>query len=202
MSAGSRARNISLSASHAVSPGVNRQPLTLFSMISGLAADIGCEGRQAAGHGLQQGVGHPFVKRRQDENVHGVQQFGYAAGIPAKQTLLKRPPPPSCDIDGAHLPLVPRAPEQNSKSMSTNTRRRLSSVLFRWRFSRVPELLNAMDVFVLPSLNEGMSNTLLEAMSCGLPALATDVGGNPRSSKTTSTAAYLHPETRHGLRTS
>jgi sugar transferase (PEP-CTERM/EpsH1 system associated) len=44
---------------------------------------------------------------------------------------------------------------------------------------RVPELLNAMDVFVLPSLGEGMSNTLLEAMACGLPALATNVGGNP-----------------------
>jgi len=45
--------------------------------------------------------------------------------------------------------------------------------------NRVPELLNAMDVFVLPSLNEGMSNTLLEAMACGLPVLATNVGGNP-----------------------
>lgn len=44
---------------------------------------------------------------------------------------------------------------------------------------RVPEMLNAMDVFVLPSLGEGMSNTLLEAMACGLPALATNVGGNP-----------------------
>jgi sugar transferase (PEP-CTERM/EpsH1 system associated) len=45
--------------------------------------------------------------------------------------------------------------------------------------SRVPEMLNAMDAFVLPSLKEGMSNTLLEAMACGLPVLATNVGGNP-----------------------
>ena len=52
-------------------------------------------------------------------------------------------------------------------------------VCFLGDSSRVPELLNAMDVFVLPSLNEGMSNTLLEAMACGLPALATNVGGNP-----------------------
>jgi sugar transferase (PEP-CTERM/EpsH1 system associated) len=44
---------------------------------------------------------------------------------------------------------------------------------------RVPELLNGMDVFVLTSLKEGMSNTLLEAMATGLPLVATQVGGNP-----------------------
>jgi len=42
----------------------------------------------------------------------------------------------------------------------------------------VPELLRAMDVFVLPSLAEGISNTILEAMASGLPIVATDVGGN------------------------
>jgi sugar transferase (PEP-CTERM/EpsH1 system associated) len=42
----------------------------------------------------------------------------------------------------------------------------------------VAHLLRGMDGFVLPSLGEGISNTILEAMASGLPVIATDVGGN------------------------
>jgi sugar transferase (PEP-CTERM/EpsH1 system associated) len=41
----------------------------------------------------------------------------------------------------------------------------------------VERVLPAFDVFVLPSLSEGMSNTIQEAMGTGLPVVATDVGG-------------------------
>ena len=42
----------------------------------------------------------------------------------------------------------------------------------------VPTVLRTFDVFVLPSLAEGVSNTILEAMATGVPILATAVGGN------------------------
>ncbi|MEK8053334.1 TIGR03088 family PEP-CTERM/XrtA system glycosyltransferase [Ideonella sp. DXS22W] len=42
----------------------------------------------------------------------------------------------------------------------------------------VPDVMRALDCFVLPSLAEGISNTILEAMACRLPVVATAVGGN------------------------
>lgn len=47
--------------------------------------------------------------------------------------------------------------------------------------SDVPNVLAGMDVFVLPSHEEGFSNALLEALLVGLPAIATNVGGNPEA---------------------
>ncbi len=60
--------------------------------------------------------------------------------------------------------------------------------------SDVPDVLAALDVFVLPSRTEGMSNALLEAMAAALPVVATAVGGNPEVVSTETTGVLVPPD--------
>jgi glycosyltransferase involved in cell wall biosynthesis len=55
----------------------------------------------------------------------------------------------------------------------------LSRCLFVPMTGNVEEWLRGIDVFVLPSLSEALSNSLMEAMACGCAVVATRVGGNP-----------------------
>jgi sugar transferase (PEP-CTERM/EpsH1 system associated) len=63
----------------------------------------------------------------------------------------------------------------------------------------IPELLNCMDVYVQSSFYEGFSNTVLEAMSCGLPILATDTGGTKDLFREDEEGYFFHPEDRETL---
>jgi len=54
-----------------------------------------------------------------------------------------------------------------------------SRVLLPGEQNDIPAWLNAFDVFVQPSLLEGMSNTIVEAMAAERAVVATRIGGNP-----------------------
>jgi sugar transferase (PEP-CTERM/EpsH1 system associated) len=66
-------------------------------------------------------------------------------------------------------------------------------VLFLGQRDDIPDLLNAIDIFVQTSLREGLSNTVLEAMATGLPVAVTRVGGNPEIVKEENTGWLFPP---------
>jgi len=82
-------------------------------------------------------------------------------------------------VDSAHLAVVGDGPERavlGSLASSLDVADRV-----HWAGHRpdVPRLLPAFDLFVQPSLHEGLPNTVLEAMAAELPVVATTVGGTP-----------------------
>jgi glycosyltransferase involved in cell wall biosynthesis len=62
-----------------------------------------------------------------------------------------------------------------------------------WR-SDVDKIMGCFDIFVLPSLNEGMGRVLVEAMAAGLPIVASRVGGIPDLVKNGQNGLLLPPE--------
>ncbi|RKY04929.1 hypothetical protein DRP77_02445, partial [Candidatus Poribacteria bacterium] len=68
------------------------------------------------------------------------------------------------------------------------------TVLFLGHRDDIPEVLSCFDIFVLPSLTEGISISILEAMAASKPVIATDVGGNPEVVEGGTTVGLVKPE--------
>lgn len=77
------------------------------------------------------------------------------------------------------LLLVGDGPERENLEKQVLQLNLTSQVIFAGNRNDIPQMMSLIDVFVLPSLAEGISNTILEAMAAGKPVIASRVGGNP-----------------------
>jgi glycosyltransferase involved in cell wall biosynthesis len=75
-----------------------------------------------------------------------------------------------------------------------------SSVILAGHHSDMPGIYTAIDIFVLPSLNEGLPMTVLEAMAASKPVIATRVGAIPSVIKEGETGLLVDPGDADGLR--
>jgi glycosyltransferase involved in cell wall biosynthesis len=75
-----------------------------------------------------------------------------------------------------------------------------SNVILAGQHSDMPGIYAAMDIFVLPSLNEGLPMTILEAMAASRPVIATRVGAIPKVIKDGETGLLVDPGDVDGLR--
>ncbi len=86
------------------------------------------------------------------------------------------------DVKGAHLLLLGGGFDEHLVrdwlARNEGIRARISVIPYL-PYAKMPAAYNACDIFVLPTLAEGMSRSIMEAMACGKPVIATNVGGNP-----------------------
>ena len=96
--------------------------------------------------------------------------------IDAFASLIEREPGPG---EPVRLVMVGDGPERERCMVALRERGLADFAWLPGRSEDISGIMRALDAFVLPSLNEGISNTILEAMATSLPIIATAVGGNP-----------------------
>jgi glycosyltransferase involved in cell wall biosynthesis len=94
-------------------------------------------------------------------------------------TLLRGFAAAAPDLPGVELLMVGDGPLRGELEGLAVELRVADRVRFLGIRTDIPDLMQAADVFALTSVSEAASLTLLEAMASGLPAVVTDVGGNP-----------------------
>ena len=95
---------------------------------------------------------------------------------------------------------VGEGPERSALERLTRHLHVEENVLFLGRREDLADVYAGIDVFVLPSLNEGMPLVLLEAMAAGRPVVATRVGEIPKIIKDGESGLLVEPGDEQGLR--
>lgn len=135
---------------------------------------------------------HNGVDLARFKEIEGKSRLREELGIPDKKTIIytgRLSPEKGVDflirsfskLDkkiGCQLLIIADGPERHDTVRLIDHYQLLRSVTLIDEVDDVASYLNAADLFVLPSRFEGLSNSFLEAMACGLPVISTRVGGS------------------------
>jgi glycosyltransferase involved in cell wall biosynthesis len=80
-------------------------------------------------------------------------------------------------IPSVNLLIAGQGPQENELKKLTQSMSLTAQIHFKDTIDQTQELLCAMDVFVMPSLMEGLGLSVIEAQACGIPVVASRVGG-------------------------
>jgi sugar transferase (PEP-CTERM/EpsH1 system associated) len=108
-----------------------------------------------------------------------VGSVGRLAPVKGFDVLLRSMTRVASEVPEALLLLVGDGPERDALAAAAERFGITDRVRFVGHRSDVIPYYQAMDVYVNSSHSEGLSNSILEALACGVPVVATAVGGNP-----------------------
>jgi len=102
-------------------------------------------------------------------------------------------------FNSVRLLIVGEGELRDTLELQINNHNLSGTIKFTGLRNDVPEILTALDVFVSPSLWEGLPNVILEAMAAGKPVVATSVGGTPEAIVDGETGLLIPPRNPEAL---
>jgi glycosyltransferase involved in cell wall biosynthesis len=103
-------------------------------------------------------------------------------------------------MNGFKVVIVGEGPDRRAIEAMVEEYGLQSSVMLAGQQSDMPGVYAAMDIFVLPSLNEGLPMTILEAMAASKPVIATRVGAIPKVINDGENGLLVNPRNSEALR--
>lgn len=147
-------------------------------------------------NGIDIGRFHPGARRR----LPGLQKASLVIGVvcllrPEKgiETLLHGFAQLPQRQEGLQLVIVGSGPELARLQPLAEELGIRELCVFEPAVADVAPWLRSIDIFVLPSLSEALSNSLMEAMACGCACIASKVGGNPELVRDGETGLLFQP---------
>lgn len=100
--------------------------------------------------------------------------------------------------DDVHLLILGSGPEEDKVKESVKSKPNLHFLGYQPKEKTIP-LIRGSDVLIQPSIIEGISSTILEAMACKTPIIATNTGGNKELLENNKTGILVEPDATENI---